>query len=110
MSDSVTPWTVDHQALQSIELSRQEYLSGLPFPTSGGLCNPGIKPVSLLSPALAGGFHTTEPPGKPSGALGHSYWDWQAPSFSCSLGLYVWPPTEDLFSEVQRGAALQNAL
>ena len=59
MSDSVTPWTVDHQAPQSIELFRQEYLSGLPFPTLGGLCNPGINPVPLLSPVLAGGFFTT---------------------------------------------------
>ena len=36
--------------------------SGLPFPTPGALSDPGIKPVSLTSPALAGGFFTTEPP------------------------------------------------
>ena len=46
----------------SMEFSRQEYWSGLPFPPSGDLPNPGIKP---LSPALTGGFFTTEPPGKP---------------------------------------------
>ena len=40
----------------------QEYWSGLPFPPLGDLPNPGIKPTS---PALAGGFFTTEPPGKP---------------------------------------------
>ena len=45
--------------------SRQEYWSGLPFPSSGDLPDPGIKPASLESPALAGGFFTTEPPGKP---------------------------------------------
>ena len=39
--------------------SRQEYWSGLPFPISGNLPNPGIKPKSLLSPALAGRFFTT---------------------------------------------------
>ena len=39
--------------------SRQEYWSGLPFPSPGDLPNPGIEPVSLLSPALAGGFFTT---------------------------------------------------
>ena len=42
--------------------SRQEYWSGLPFPSLGDLPNPGIKPTS---PALAGKFLTTEPPGKP---------------------------------------------
>ena len=45
---------------------RQEYWSGLPFPSPGDLPNPGIKPASL---ALAGGFFTTEPPGKPCTAV-----------------------------------------
>ena len=40
----VTPWTVAHQALQSMEFSRQEYWSGLPLPTPGDLPNPGIEP------------------------------------------------------------------
>ena len=53
------------QAPLSLEFSRQEYWSGLPFPTPGDLPNPGIKPASLASPALAGGFFTTVPPGKP---------------------------------------------
>ena len=48
-----------------MEFSRQEYWSGLPFPTSGDLPDPGIKAASLVYPALAGGFFTTEPPGKP---------------------------------------------
>ena len=52
-----TPWTVDHQAPLSMGFSRQEYWSGLPFP--------GIEPASLMSPALAKGFFTTELPGKP---------------------------------------------
>ena len=39
--------------------SRQEYLSGLPFPSPGDLPDPGIEPLSLNSPALAGGFFTT---------------------------------------------------
>ena len=60
-----TPWTVAHQAPLSMEFSRQEYWSGVPFPPPGGLPNPGIKPVSLASPALAGRFFTTVPPGKP---------------------------------------------
>ena len=45
---------------------RQEYWSGLPFPTPGDLPNPGIEPTSLTSPALAGRFFSTVPDGKPS--------------------------------------------
>ena len=55
----VTLWTVAHQALLSMKFSRQEYWSGLPFPTSGELLDPGIKPAFLVSPALAGRFFTT---------------------------------------------------
>ena len=59
VSDSVTPWTVAHQAPLSMEFPRQEYLSGLPFPSPGDLPDPGIKPASPVYPALAGGFFTT---------------------------------------------------
>ena len=53
MSDSsVTPWTVAHQAPLSMGFSRQEYQSGLPFPPSGDLSDPGVEPVS---PALRAG-------------------------------------------------------
>ena len=45
---------------------RQEYWSGLPFPTPGDLPDPGIKPDYLASPTLAGKFFATAPPGKPS--------------------------------------------
>ena len=62
LSDSVTPWTVARQAPQSMGFSRQEYWSGLPFPSLGDLPDPGTEPVSS---ALAGGFFTTEPLGKP---------------------------------------------
>ena len=60
-----TQWTVALQAPLSMEFSRQEYFSGLPFPPTGDLPDPGIGPGSLASPALAGGSFTTEPPGKP---------------------------------------------
>ena len=60
-----TPWTVAHQAPPSMGFPKQEYWSGLPFPPPGDLPNPGIKPISPVSPALAGGYFTTEPPGKP---------------------------------------------
>ena len=58
----VMPWTLAHQAALSTTFPRQEYWSGLPFPSPGDLPDPGIEPVS---PALAGRFFTTEPPGKP---------------------------------------------
>ena len=60
----VTTWTVTCQAPLSMGFSRQEYWSGLPCPPPGDRPNPEVKPTS---PALAGGFFTTEPPGKPKG-------------------------------------------
>ena len=64
MSDSfVTPWTVACKAPLFMGFPRQEYWSGLPFPPSGDLPDPGIE---SSSPASAGIFFTTEPPGKPN--------------------------------------------
>ena len=57
-----TPWTVAYQASPSMWFSRQEYWSGLPFPSPGDLPDPGIKP---RSPALQADALTSEPPGKP---------------------------------------------
>ena len=56
-----TRWTVAHRAPLSMGCPRQEYWSGLSCPPPGDLPDPGIEPAS---PALAGGFFTTEPPGK----------------------------------------------
>ena len=53
------PWTVAHQASLSMEFSRKECWSGVPFPPPGGLPHPGTAPTF---PALGGGFLTTEPP------------------------------------------------
>ena len=61
LSDSSASWTVARQAL-SVGFPRQEYWRGLSFRTPGYLPLPGIEPAS---PVLAGGFFTTEPPGKP---------------------------------------------
>ena len=58
----VTPWTVAYQASPSMGFSRQEYWSGLPFPSPGDLPNPGIEPGS---PALEADALTSESPGKP---------------------------------------------
>ena len=52
----VTLWTVAHQASPSVEFSRQEYWSGLPFPSPEDLPNPGIKPTPPTSPTLADRF------------------------------------------------------
>ena len=56
------PWTVAHQAHLSMGFSRQEYWSGLTFPSPGNLLDPGIEPES---PALQAGSLLTELPGKP---------------------------------------------
>ena len=52
----VTPWTTALQAPLSLGFSRQEYWSGLPFPTPGGLPDPGTEPASPAPPVLAGGL------------------------------------------------------
>ena len=61
-----TPWTLAHQAPASMGFSRQEYWSGLPFPSPGNLPDPGIEP---RSPMLQAGTLTSEPPGKPQWIL-----------------------------------------
>ena len=61
--DCSPPGSSVHGILQT------EYWSGLPFPTPGDLPDSGIKPTSPESPALAGGFFTTAPPGKPGRAF-----------------------------------------
>ena len=62
VSDSVTPWTVAHQALLSMKFSRQEYRSGLPFPSPGDLPNSGIEHGS---PELQADSSPCESLGKP---------------------------------------------
>ena len=65
LSDFLRPYGL--QSPLSMGLSRQEYQSGLPFPPPGDLPHPGIEPMSLRSPVLAGGFfYLLVPPGKPN--------------------------------------------
>ena len=59
-----TLWTVAHQAPLSMGVSRQECWSEFPRPPPGDLPDPGMEPASLMSPASAGGFLSTVPPGK----------------------------------------------
>ena len=61
----VTLWTLARQAPLSMDLSWQEYWSGLPFPPPGDLLDPGIKSESLAASAFAGRFFITGPHGKP---------------------------------------------
>ena len=75
----VTLWTVAHQAPLSMGFSWQESWSRLPFPPPGDLLDPGNEPVSLTSPALAGGFFPTAPPGKP----------WRVSSTKFHLGVFL---------------------
>ena len=71
VSNSATPWTVAHQAPLSTGLSRQEYWSRWPFPSPGGLLNPGIEPKS---PTLQADSLLSEPPGKQLNVWSFSLW------------------------------------
>ena len=97
MSDSTTPWTVACQAPLSMGFSRQEYWSRLPFLPPGDLPNPGMEPESSASPALAGGFFTTEPPGLLWGA---KTWGEQDPDLLRTLGV-----AQGIFGELGLHAA-----
>ena len=66
----MTPWTVALQAPLSMEFSKEEYWSGLPFPSSGDLPDPGIEP---WSPALPADSLPSESPGKPNPILRYYY-------------------------------------
>ena len=65
----LAPWNAACQAPLSMRFPRQEYWSGLSFPSPGDLPNPGIEPTSTVSPALQAGSLPVEPPGKPHMAL-----------------------------------------
>ena len=86
----VTSVTAVHQAPLSMRFSRQEYWIGLPFPPPGDLPDPGIEPISPVSPALAGWFFTTKAPVKPllsdldSHKVTNTKWDWEDKSSKMS--------------------------
>ena len=77
-----TPWTVAYQVPPSIEFSRQEYWSGLPFPSPGDFPDPGIEPGS---PALQADALPSEPPGNRCGYI-FVYFSW---SFLYFLEVYI---------------------
>ena len=84
----VTPWTVAHQVPLSVGFPRQEYWSKLSFPSPEDLPDPGIKPMSLVSPALADKFFTSEPPGRPFYVLGTS-----------QISSLAWIPTASILNK-----------
>ena len=87
----MTPWTVARQASLSMGFSRQEYWSGLPFPSPGDLPDPGTEPTP---PALAGGLLAAEPPGRPPDS-------WVLAL--CSLLLFSLTPLLPLVLAVEQG-------
>ena len=93
-----TPWTVAGQASLFTGFFRQEYWSGLSIPPSRDLPNPGIKPTSLTSPALAGRFFTTfltyHVLSAPAECLAHSRHSVKVKSLS-RVRLFVTPWTPD---------------
>ena len=88
------PWTGAHQARPSMGFSRQEYWSGLPFPSPEDLPDPGIEPRSPTLPADA---LTSEPPGKPNYALGDVK-NCNISRLSCCVSLL---PSRTMLSTVQ---------
>ena len=65
----MTPWTSALQAPLSLGFSRQEYWSGLLFPSAGDLSDPGIEPESPAAPAFQADSLPAEPSGKPCASL-----------------------------------------
>ena len=80
-----TPWTVAYQASPSMGFSRQDYWSGLPFPSPGDLPNQGIEPGS---PALEAGTLTSEPPGKWTKFIVNMCW-MQSNAFSVTIKMTI---------------------
>ena len=80
------PWTVAHQAPLSMGFPRQQYWSGLPFPSPGQLSDPGIKP---RSPALQADSLPSEPPGQPISFCRWFIHLWLCWVFTAAHGLFV---------------------
>ena len=91
----MTSWIAAHKVPLSMEFSRQEYWSALPFPSLGDLPDPGMEPTTSVLPSLAGEFFTTAPPGKPlihTPKRSPNYRKWVVVNFSffeSSLGFSV---------------------
>ena len=104
------PMDLARQAPLSMGFSRQAYWSRLPFPTLGDLPNPGIKPMSLVSPALAGAFFTTSTTHRT-----HVHFNshttpcptWWFRLF-CHLGAFLWPMAKAAQTDRRKGHIFGN--
>ena len=74
-----------HSDPMCMGFSRQEYWSGLPFPSAGDLPNPEMESVSLVPPALPDRFFITEPPGKPPGKTLYSNKNFKKIEYNCKI-------------------------
>ena len=105
----LSPWSVAHQAPLSIGFSKQEYWNRLPCSLPGNLPDPGTEPTSLVFPALAVRFFTTETPGKPLSMVQGSQ---NSTKMLCSRNImyggrpfifafifFMWKSSQDTFSE-----------
>ena len=86
-----TPWTVAHQVLLSMGFFRQEYCSGLPFPSPGNLPNPGIEPRSPALQADALTSYLALTPGKSGSPLILSWSQNASDSHTWNLSFHAWP-------------------
>ena len=89
MSDSFATLRVIALQVLCLGFPRQEYWSGLPFPSPENLPNSGIEPLSPASPALAGGFFTTEP-----SRDAQEIW-WLLHKVKCGYSLWPWKSLGD---------------
>ena len=89
-----TPWTAAYQAPLSMGFFRQEYLNVLPFPSPGDFLRPGNE---LASPSLAGGFFTTDPPGKPGSSSSYLLTLYLKCCSNVTISLGPWPSSQPVF-------------
>ena len=91
--------------------SRQEYWSGLPFPSPGDLSDPGIEPTHLMSPALTGGFFiTASPVCQLFVRIGHGTMDWFQIGKGVCQGCMLSPCLFNLYAEyIMQNARLDEA-
>ena len=99
-----TPWTVANQAPPSMGFSRQEYWSGLPFPSPGDLPDPGIEPGS---PALWADALPSEPPGKSQYHLLINYFEKIFLNITLHKNFRIFLPTDFCFFFFWKDTAVQ---
>ena len=92
---SAAPWTVDHQAPLSVGFSRQECWRGFPCPPPGALPDPGIEPMSAVSPALQADYFTAKPPVEPTDIHSSAVYNYQKMK-AIQVSLSGWMDKQDV--------------